>query len=208
MSFFRINESINGKHQLVTLFKQFTTLQALELCSSRRCAELLSNFPSLEYLRLNSGLENNCIQEILTTCKKLKYFYCSCLMQALELLLPVHNLQQLCISSEHTWLDDNFMDIVSAHGGLIHVAFFVLSVSDEGITTLINNSPNLLTFGLHQELGNERNCLSGSLDMKFAHRKLFTSGSFDLLLEPLDENEWLRNTDLLSLFPPRPNSNN
>jgi len=119
-------------------------------------------------------------------------------MQVSELLLPVHNLQQLCISSEYTHLNDNFMDMVSAHGGLIHVAFFVHSVSDEGITTPINNSPNLLTFGLHQE----SNCLGASLDMKFTHRKLFTSGSFDLVLEPSYENEWLHNTDLLSLFPP------
>jgi len=97
------------------------------------------------------------------------------------------------------------MDTVSAHGGLIHVTLFVHSMSNEGITTLIKNSPNLLTFGLHEKTRCKRNCfesLSAPLGMKFAHRKLFTSGSFDLVLEPVDENEWLHNTDLLSLFPP------
>jgi len=92
---------------------------------------------------------------------------------------------------------------VSAHGRLIHVTFFVRSVSNEGITTLIKNSPNLLTFGLHEKTRYKRNCfesLSASLGIKFVHRRLFTSGSFDLVLEPLDENEWLCNTDLLSLF--------
>jgi len=196
-----------AKKKLVTLFKQFTTLQALEFSSSYSyadCYELLFTFPSLEYLRLNSSIQPNCVQDILTTCKKLKHFYCSCPVQLLQLLPVFNNLQQLCISSERTHLSDNFMDTVSAHGGLIHVAFFVCSVSNEGITTLIKNSPNLLTFGLHEKTRCKRNCfesLSASLGTKFAHRKLFTSGSFDLVLEPVRENEWLRNTDLLSLFP-------
>jgi len=212
--FFEIDKSTKDeKSLLVTLFKQFTTLRALELCSSYShayCYKMLSNFPSLEYFRLDCCEQDTCVQDILTTCKKLKYFYCySCPVQLS--LLPVHNnLQQLCISSEDTHLNDNFMDTVSAHGGLIHVTFFVHSVTSKGITTLIKNSPDLLTFVLDEQKKYDDNyfeLLRTSLCKKFADRKLFTSGLFYLMqrkLENYDEDDWLQNTDLLSLWPPQP----
>ena len=132
------------------------------------------------YLRLNYSQQYTCVQDILTTCKKLEYFYCNC--PVLKLPLPVHNnLQQLCISSEYTHLNDNFMNTVSAHGGLIHVAFFVCSVTSKGITTLIKNSPNLLTFVLDEKKRYNENyfeLLCTSLCKRFADRKLFTSGLF------------------------------
>ena len=72
-----------------------------------------------------------------------------------------NSLQQLCILSEQTDLDDNFMDTVSAHGGLIHVAFLVSSMTSKGITTLIKNTPNLLTLvGLLVEKNSRTNILS------------------------------------------------
>ena len=76
------------------------------------------------------------------------------------------------------------MDTVSAHGGLIHVSFYVHSVSSEGITTLIKNSLNLLSFRLHEHKEHTENycsLLSTSLGKKFADRKLFTLGLFSLL---------------------------
>ena len=100
------------------------------------------------------------------------------------------------------------MDTVSAHGGLIHVAFFVYSVTSEGITTLIKNSPNLLTFVLDEQKRYNGNYfeLSTSLCKRFADRKLFTSGLFGLMKRELGsyDNDWLQNTDLLSLWPPQP----
>ena len=141
------------KTQLVALFKQCTTLQALELSSSmgsrsQTYYHLLSHFPSLNYCRL---VNQNpiCTEHILTTCKKLRFFSCHAIQFSLS--SAHNNLQQLCISSEYTDLNDNFMNTVSAHGGLIHVAFFVGSVTGHGITILINNSPNLLTFGLRTQ---------------------------------------------------------
>ena len=69
------------KKQLVALFEQSTTLQALNLFDKvswnfRKAKgydyKLLSHFPSLEYCRLTIGnREPTCI-DILTTCKKLK----------------------------------------------------------------------------------------------------------------------------------------
>jgi len=109
MSFFERDKcrKDNINEQLVTLFKQFTTLKALELLHNARNLhhpgittdyELLSNFPSLEYCRITRTKQSTCPQSILTTCKKLKYFYCSCfsIKQPSQLpvqpsLLPVHN---------------------------------------------------------------------------------------------------------------------
>jgi len=210
---FKMTDDMDRK-QLAALFKQFTMLQTLELYSSKFVNdskyptikidyELLAYFPSLEYCRLNYTRQSTCVQDILAVCKKLRYFYCNCSVQQSQ--LSVHNnLQQLCISSWCTNIDDNFMDMVSAHGGLIHVALFVKSVTRKGITTLIKNSPNLLSFRLDEQkmyTENDFESLSASLRKKFCHRKLFTSGSFGLASVIIDD-DWLQNTDLLSLWPP------
>ena len=204
--------------QLTTLFKQCTKLQALELCGehysdfsvtiSGNNYKLLSHFPSLEYCRLTETQQSNCMQDILTTCEKLKYFYCNCSVQSSLSTAHCDNLQQLCISSRQTDLDDNFMDTVSAHGGLIHVALFVRSMTSKGITILIKNSPNLLTLiGLLKEKrykGKYFESLSTSLGKTFAYRNLFTSG-FCLIQQldgyNIDLDDWMQNTDLLSLWP-------
>ena len=211
------------KTQLVALFKQCTTLQALELSSSmgtrsQTYHDLLLHFPSLKYCRL---IKQNptCGEHILTTCKNLRFF--SYYGRQFSPSSAHNNLQQLCISSRHTDLNDNFMNTVSAHGGLIHVAFFVGSVTGHGITTLIKNSPKLLTFGLREQKRSGDDylkSLGATLQKKFNHRKLFTSGVFGLIHQmkddgdeesypcvQVDENwevdEWLQNTKLLSLWP-------
>ena len=118
-----------------------------------------------------------------------------------------NNLEELCILSLSTNLDDNFMYTVSAHGGLVHVAFFVWSVTTNGITTLIKNSLNLLTslFGLYEPKRYNVNSFSASLGKKFGHRKLFTSG-VNLIQELKMEKfvnsvDWLINTNLLTWWP-------
>ena len=206
------------RQQLVALFERSTTLQALNLFDSevvyqnfRKAksydCKLLSHFRSLEYCRLTiCNREPTCVLDILTTCKKLKTF-CYISSTQLSRLLPAHNnLQQLCISSKYIDLDDNFMDMVSVHGGLIHVALFVGSVTCEGVTILIRNSPSLLTFGLCEQRReqNYRESLNRWLSKKFPGRKLFTSGLFCLIqqTEEVNCNEWLQNTDLLPLWPP------
>ena len=207
--------------QLITLFKQCTKLQALELNkrfingSATISYKVLSQFPSLEYCRLTKSLQSSCMQDIITTCEKLKYFYCHvhCSEQLSLSVTYYNNLQQLCISSIHTILDDNFMDTVSAHGGLIHVALFVRSMTSKGITSLIKNSPNLLTLVslLNEKRYKEKyfESLNASLSITFAHTNLFTSG-FCLIKQSQDNvtsvqepdvDNWIQNTDLLSLWP-------
>ena len=153
-SFIRNNLTIAEEKQIVAFFARCTMLRALELHSNHSAIvnyKLLSHFPSLEYCRLNSCRESTCTQDILITCKMLKFFYCYCWNKLS--LLSVHNksLEQLCIASVSSDLDSNFMKIVSAHGGLVHVALFVNSVPVDGITSLIKNSPNLLTFVLLEQ---------------------------------------------------------
>ena len=214
--------------QFISLFKQCTKLQALELYyglhytdpfAASNIYELLSHFPSLEYCRVNTVQlyarhgQFNCTQGILTTCEKLKYFYCSCSVKLSLSTAYYNNLQQLYILSEQTDLDDNFMDTVSAHGGLIHVAFLVSSMTSKGIITLIKNSPNLLTLvGLLTEKRYKDKyfeSLSTSLAKTFAHRNLFTSGfcliqQFKSEVNCIDPDDLIQNTDLLSLWPSIP----
>ena len=225
-------DDVQVKH-LIAIFQQCITLRALELCHDFSIPfdnyKLLSHFPSLEYCRLYRYKYSICTQDILTTCKRLRCFYFNyshycigCVAQLPLMSAYNSNLQQLCILSIHTDLHDTFMDTVSAHGGLIHVAFFVHSVSSNGVTTLIRNSPNLLSFRLHElkeRTKNYSSSLSASLSKKFADRKLFTSGLFSIIRPVheyviyhdessdydgtyVDYDQWLQNTDLLSLWPP------
>ena len=224
------------KH-LIALFRQCTALKGLELWSDLSVPfnnyKLVPYLPSLEYCRIINFCKHSiATQDILTGCKKLRcYNFTSYTNYVASSLSSVRshlksacysNLQQLCISSRHTCLHDIFMDTVSAHGGLVHVALFVQSVSGKGITTLIKNSPNLLSFCLRGcKEHNESYCssLNSSLHKRFADRKLFTSGLFSFVQRVHDyymysdrsshsdctffeHDQWLQNTDLLSLCTP------
>ena len=191
--------------ELESLFEKCTTLRALELSNAgfTNHYELLSHFPSLEYCRLTSS-SLKCVQNILTACKGLKYFCCYNLPpQSLLQQAHVNNLQQLCILSGGTDLDFKFMEAVSAHGGLIHVFFIVQSVNFNGIITLINNSPNLLTclFGLPVKKQQYCKWLNTELAERFGRRKLFISVQQANHIRDENDLEWLQNTDLLTLWP-------
>lgn len=196
------------KEQLSTLFKRFKTLRALELyCNchtTRKDYELQHYFPSLQYCRLNLIQHPTCVQDILNTCKYLTCFSCNSNVQ-LQLSSPpcLNNLQQLYIVSQLDMVDDNFMDTISAHGKLIHVFFKVHSMLGQGITTLVKNSPDLLTFTVSaQELiefsyGSDLKLLTE----RFSDRKLFKFGMLNLAPMNVDPDYLLRNTDLLPLWP-------
>ena len=205
-----LTEDDTYKKQFSTLFKQFTTLRALELyCNcrtTRRDYELQRYFPSLQYCRLNLVQHSMCVQDILATCKSLSCFSCHCNVQ-LQLFLSSlcsNNLQQLCIVSQDNNIDDNFMNTVSAHGKLIHVFFKVHSMTGNGITTLVENSPNLLTFTVsaHELIGFSVGSDLKLLMEKYTHRKLFKFGLLNLLPLNIDPDYLLRSTDLLPLWPP------
>ena len=216
--------------QLAALFARCTKLKALQLEGryfldiyeieiNSNVYKLLAYFPSLEYCRLSNyrSKQSSSVQEVLTSCKSLRYFYCNCSVKLSISSARNKNLQQLCISSKNTDLNDNFMDTISAHGGLIHVALFVNSVTTNGITTLIRNSPNLLTFGLYEQKQYKESYLESlntSLHKKFAKRKLFTIGLFGIIQKMEDRyairhdeqyieyDDWLQHTDLLALWTP------
>ena len=78
------------------------------------------------------------------------------------------------------------MDMISSHGGLEHMILSVRSVTISGIYTLINNSPNLISFCafINQPLCNDLGRKVQSKDFKakvkkkFCHHKLFSVGTF------------------------------
>ena len=184
--------------KLISRFQQCSSLQALETYSF--CMDcgymdderpfLLSHFPSLENCRLSSE-QPHCAQEIIATCQGLKFFKCNCIQYLI--LSSVYNwsLEQLCIGSEDTDLDDTFLDTVSAHGGLVHVVLSINSVPREAIVALVENSHKLLTCNIftvtqvYDSEGMKVNLkgLKATLKAKFSHRKLFTCGNLRLVQE-------------------------
>ena len=204
-----ITEDDLYKKQFSALFKRCTTLRALELyCNCRtirRDYELQCYFPSLQYCRLNLVQHPTCVQDILTTCKSLNCFSChSNIGLQLSLSSPcLDNLQQLSIVSQDAEVDDSFMDAVSFHGKLIHVFFKIHSMSGRGVTTLIKNSPDLLTFTVsaHELIGFTYGSGLKLLAERFSDRKLFKFGMLNLAPLNVDPDHLLRNTDLLPLWP-------
>jgi len=209
----------NDTDKLISRFQKCSSVRGIETYGEF-CVEcgdinddrpfLLSHFPSLQYCRLSSEQPESA-HEIITTCRELKYFKCNCIEYLTLSSACNYNLEQLCIGSEDTDLDNTFMDTVSAHGGLVHVFFSVNSVPGEGITALIENSQKLLTCNIftitqvHNSKGVKVNLkvLKATLKASFSQRKLFTCGNLRLVQESracsdyLDE--YLENTDLVQL---------
>ena len=206
--------------KLIHRFRNCSSLLALEI-NGGFCLEcgdfdderpfLFAHFPSLKYCRLTSDQPQSA-QEIITTCQGLKIFKCSN-MDYFALSSPCNcTLEQLCIKSEETDLNDTFMDTVSAHGGLVHVVFAVNSVPSEGITALIENSHKLLTCNIitvdqvYNREGMRVNLkvLKAALKAKYSRRKLFTCGNLHLIQENKQYvqyavEEFLEDTDLVRL---------
>ena len=90
------------------------------------------------------------------------------------------------------------MSTISAHGGLVHVVLCVKSVTSEGVTVLVRNSPNLLTFHICiDKLGNiDKDNLEATLKEKL---KLLTMGSYELV-QGIHLKGSEHNTNLLSLW--------
>jgi len=148
----------------------------------------LSKFPSLIH----------CITkniDIVDICEKLRYLQYSGNDISCSWSLAHCNLEQLCISSDQLVLPDSFMNTISTHGGLVHVILSVHFVTQNGIATLIENSPHLITCRVHIRTGevwrllfNPRDFKS-RLEKKYSHRKLYLCGSFYLLKGKLNSDE-------------------
>ena len=104
------------------------------------------------------------------------------------------------------------METVSAHGGLVHIIFDVNSVTVEGITSLVVNSPRLLTMIIltkqcvcneHGFKINSKDIISG-LRKRFPGRKLFTAGDCRVVQKyreyTLSVTDFLYGTDLGPLW--------
>jgi len=208
--------------KLKSLFQKCASLYALETAAEihcGRCSEIftnksisiLTNFPLLtHYIHLSFYHRSTTfVRDIINSCKILR---CLKITQNVNMSsenfmlgMPNYNLEQLCIESSVVDLPDNFMSSVSAHGGLVHVVFYVRSVTSEGVNRLVMNSPNLMTF--HSYLVDEKNeivkqkNLEDTLRAKFSRRKLFRGGSYKLIVHDhitkLNDEHY---TDLMSFW--------
>jgi len=179
-----------NKIKLQDLFGKCVYLQALECfvscywCSSsfaNKSLSILSYFKVLTHLTQTEFSYHPCatsLHDIVTSCNQLKYLLFSEIIGSHQYLTPTYSdsLEQLCIHSHDLDLPGDFMSSISAHGGLVHVELIVRSVTSEGITQLITNSPNLLTFHAflddqHFELLDQN--LKAILKGKMSDRKLF-----------------------------------
>ena len=218
------------KPEIVSSFQECVNLKALEVHHSycyhdehkNYDLSVLSNFSSL--LHCFIGDIHNNIEVVINSCSKLKYLVHSSLSSHFSYKVSTQNenLEQLCIKSalpRYVEIPNTFMQSVSAHGGLVHVALCTGIVYGDGVTALIGNSPKLLTCHLFS-----RNfCIKVSdkyesvmvrdmkmmLKKKFGSRKLFTCGSFQLYRSDKDAfhniDHFLveRDTDILSLWSTR-----
>ena len=186
--------------ELIGLFQKCKSLQALEFNVINSCDScmsvfvsnslVLSHFHALIHLQQFSGDDNYCptaLHNIVTSCNQLKY-----LIFVEEYIYhkthyttqsPVYpcNLEQLYIESENLELPDDFMASISAHGGLVHVVLYVRSITSEGITVMVMNSPNLLTCHVFIDTFEllDKN-LEAALKKKLLYRKLFEGGSYQV----------------------------
>ena len=216
-------------NEIISLFPKCINLKTLEVhrtCSTGRenlfyNLSVLSSFPSLVHCFVGNIAYD--IEVIINYCSKLKYFvHSSYSTQFADLpIIPNESLEQLCIKSAKPLtviVSDTFLQSVSVHGGLVHVALCVGVLFADGITALIGNSPKLLTCHIYtgrivasddNESDNNDIALKDMkmiLKRKFSNRKLFTCGSFNLLKSRADqlfiniENLLIRHTDMFSLW--------
>ncbi|XP_065908495.1 uncharacterized protein [Dysidea avara] len=197
-----------NKEKLICLYQKCWTIRGIQ-CSDCDCEHeedtlMLSYFPSLNYCYLYLVYQSSptIVKDVISNCTELKVFYCVRLHLSLN-LSHNHNLQQLYIDSPCTDVPDHFMTSVSAHGGLEHVFLSIGYLTFEGITSLVRNSPKLMTLYLcvnHVD-GNMENYNIPPKNM-FWNRKLFTAGH-----RMIDVDEfanlaalWEQGMDLLPLW--------
>ena len=142
----------NSQKLIINMFKTCQCLKALEitrdyLSGCRECTDVtdffFSYFPSLVYCRMYC-FRYSALAYAINNCHKLKYLYEKDARK--ESILPLSNncyLEQLCIYSLSLNLTDELVEVLSANGQLERVVLYVKSITINGLTTLINNSPKL-----------------------------------------------------------------
>ena len=172
------------QQKLIGLLKSCGNLKALEVTGACYVVDtkdfLLSHFPSLVYVRLRTeciGL----LEYTTTNCHQLKYLYYNNWNDSIDhISLPSSSrcqLQQLHMGNID--LSAAFVNVLSAHGGLEQVILYDVTITTSAITTLINNSPNLILLDILQLVDdiNLKDC-KDTMSKTFSNHKLFTVGDF------------------------------
>ena len=211
--------AVRGDYQkVVNLFQQCTTLRALETspficksCMLDKSQLELSHFSALQHciVSVNHRCRNTALQDIIS-CKELRCLHFSDNIGVGQSVSVVHNhnLQQLQIDSGFSDLPAAFMTAVSDHGGLVHVVLRVRSLTEEGITALLANSPKLRTLhiAVFGDIYNRDGSIldSGVVENKMRHMfsssHMFTSGHYSIVqgLDQFVDEDYI--TDLSSLW--------
>ena len=198
-----------SKERLICLYQKCWTIRGIQFgdcCCGDEDILMLSYFPSLQYcyIRFYYG-QPTIVQDVINNCKELTSMYFIGNPLSLN-LTHNHNLQKLYIASLNTDVPESFMTSVSAHGGLIHVVIKVRSLTFEGITSLVRNSPKLITLYLLVSVVDVYvENFNAALKKMFWNRKLFTAGllmhkKFSSRIMEQDNVLWEQGTDLLPLW--------
>jgi len=120
----------------------------------------------------HDAFHSTIVHDIATSCKQLKClivqpnsFYDQSPFHPTGISLSSscnNNLEQLFIDSEYNIVSNEFMETVSAHGGLRHFVLQVAAVTEEGVNILVENSSKLVQ--LHISLCVSVNEENGGLD--------------------------------------------
>ena len=166
---------------------------------------LLSNSVSLIHV-----YSNNCQNpiHILGSCKMLKYFiYKSHQFDPSCSLQLNYNLEQLNIQCSSVDIPNTIMEYVSLYDGLTHVVMEVRSVTINGVTTIIGNSPKLLKcyicayhMKMHMECVGVLQDFNWMLEKKFSNRKVFSGGNYYFSNKYYDNFLTMYNTELTSIW--------
>ena len=207
------------KEKLIGMLRSCDSLKALEMIRSWLCLScenipnvedlLFSHFPSLAYVRLAHVQCTTALKYAITDCHQLKYlsYRTTYLHSEVHVTLPSSSschLQQLCLeSSQYVDLSAPSVHTLSSHGKLKQVVLFVKSITASAITTLINNSPNLILLYIvtREPLYDEKGVRLYQQDYVdtvskiFSYHKLLTTGNFIL-----QGGHSLDRSDLLSHF--------
>ncbi|XP_065888343.1 uncharacterized protein [Dysidea avara] len=211
----------DDKQKMIKMFEKCSSLQVLEanigFCHQINMKlTILSHFSSLVFYRTHSiSIDQSAVlQDLLAGCKALKFLSVTVHSSRISVLqsfplISYCSLQQLLVTSIATDLSDNFTSMISVHGGLEHVVLYVRSVTSEGVTVLVKNSPSLMTFHViarifqHTET-HERidpNVLEMRIKQEYSQHRLFVFGSYIIKVDSwLDLLDHHRNSDLFSMW--------
>ena len=204
--------------KVIRLFQKCTNLQALETsyfvcksCLLDKSQIELSHFSSLQHciVSINHHCRTTALQDIIS-CKGLRCLHYSDNIDVELSLSVVHNpnLQQVQIESAFTNLPDVFLSTISAHGQLVHVVLYVKSVTEEGITALLTNSPKLRTLHVvvrdkiydHDGAVLDPNVLENKMSRMFLHKHSLALGYCTIMQGYKQFVDEECSTDLLSLW--------